>query len=601
MAKSDRTGAQGVKWDLSDLYAGIEDPKIEKDIKNIEKRARAFEKEYRNKIKAKNLGPITLLKALKELESISEIAGKILSYAHLLFAADTSNARIGAFLQSSQDKITQIRKNLLFFDIEWTEVPDKRAKKLINDKKLQKYSHYLSQERAYKPHTLSEPEEKILAEKSNTGSRAFSRLFDEVINNIEFEVTLNGKKSKLTESETLALLYDPERKTRKAAHKGLTTGLKENSRVLSFIFNTLVNDHSINDRLRSFENPMSSRHLSNEISNETVDSLITTCVENFDIVEKYYNLKKNLLGYKNLYDYDRYAPISSNSRKFTYKKAKSIVLDSFKNFSPKMSQVAGYFFEKNWIDAELRDGKRGGAFSSSTVPKVHPYVFMNYTGRIRDVMTLAHELGHGVHQYLSRKNGYFSCHTPLTTAETASVFAEMLVFEHLKKHENNKKLKLALLCGKLEDTFATVFRQVVLTNFERELHSARRNEGELAIERINSIWRETNSEMYGNSIELSPEYNYWWLYIPHFIHSPFYCYAYSFGELLVLSLYKNYLEQGKSFIPKYIELLSAGGSEAPDLLVSRVGADINDKDFWKGGVNIIRDMLEEAETLAGEV
>lgn len=601
MPKLSNTGAQGIKWDLSDLYDGIDDPKVEKDIKNIEKRAKEFEAEYRNIIRSKNLTASTLLKSLRELESINEIAGKILSYAHLLFAADTNNPGIGAFLQSSQDKITQIRKNLLFFDIEWVSVPDKRANRLINDPKLENYRHFLARERAYKPHTLSEPEEKILAEKSNTSSRAFSRLFDEVINNIEFKITLKGKKKKLTESETLSLLYHPERKTRKAAHRGLTNGLKANSKVLSFIFNTLVNDHAINDRIRSFDEPMSSRHLSNEISSETVGSLVSTCVDNFDIVEKYYNLKRKLLGVKKLYDYDRYAPLTENTRHFNYSKAKSIVLDSFNSFSPRMSQVAGHFFDKNWIDAELREGKRGGAFSSSTVPKVHPYVFMNYTGKIRDVMTLAHELGHGVHQYLSRKNGYFSCHTPLTTAETASVFAEMLVFENLKKQEKNKKLRLALLCGKLEDTFATVFRQVVLTNFEKELHFARRNEGELSIERISKIWRETNSAMYGDAIDLTPEYDFWWLYIPHFIHSPFYCYAYSFGELLVLALYRNYLESGKSFVPKYIEMLSSGGSEAPDVLVSRVGADINDNKFWEGGVNIIRDMLDEAEDLSGSL
>ncbi|MGH7885146.1 MAG: M3 family oligoendopeptidase, partial [Thermodesulfobacteriota bacterium] len=488
--------------------------------------------------------------------------------------------------------------NLLFFDIEWAAVSNKKAKELINEPTLKRYKHFLTQERAYKPHTLSEPEEKILAEKSNTSSKAFSRLFDEVVNNIVFEATLNGKKTKLTESETLALLYDPERKIRKAAHNGLTKGLTDNSHVLTFIFNTLVNDHSINDRLRSFTDPMSSRHLSNEILNETVNALTKSCVDNFDIVEKYYNLKKKLLNCKKLYDYDRYAPLSGNSKKFDYINAKEIVLDSFNAFSPKMSEVASNFFEKNWIDAELRDGKRGGAFSSSTVPSVHPYVFMNYTGRIRDVMTLAHELGHGVHQYLSRSKGYFSCHPPLTTAETASVFAEMLVFESLKRKEKNKQLRLSLLCGKLEDSFATVFRQIVLTIFEKELHGARKKEGELTTERINEIWLETNKRMYGNSIELTTEYSYWWLYIPHFIHSPFYCYAYSFGELLVLSLYKTYLEQGKSFVPKYIQLLSAGGSESPDVLVSKVGADINDPDFWLGGINILRNMVDEAVQLA---
>ncbi|NIQ12923.1 MAG: M3 family oligoendopeptidase, partial [Candidatus Dadabacteria bacterium] len=539
-----------------------------------------------------------LLKAIKEIESISEKCGKILSFAHLLFAADTSDPKIGAFLQSTQEKITQIRKILLFFDLEWVNLPDKRAKIYINDPILKKYKHYLEHERAYKPHTLSEAEEKIMAEKSNTGSKAFSRLFDEIINNIEFDVRINGKLRKLKESQTLSLMYDSNRNTRRSASKGLTKGLVENSHVLTYIFNTLVNDHSINDRIRSYKDPMSSRHLSNEISNETVSALITSCEENYDMVHKYYELKKKIIGLKKFYDYDRYAPISNDTKKFSYDKAKNIILNSFNEFSPKMAEVSNLFFNNNWIDAELRDGKRGGAFSHGTVPSVHPYVFTNYTGRTRDVMTLAHELGHGVHQYLSRKQGYFQFHTPLTTAETASVFAEMLVFHNLLRSGLSKKQKLSLICGKLEEIFATVFRQVVLTRFEQLLHNKRRNEGELTTEGINKLWIETNEAMYGKSVELTDNYGYWWLYIPHFIHSPFYCYAYSFGELLVFSLFNIYEKQGKKFIPKYINLLSSGGSEAPDELVKKVGVDINDPDFWNGGLNLIRNMVDNAFELA---
>ncbi len=482
--------------------------------------------------------------------------------------------------------------------MEWVNLPDKRAKIYINDPILKKYKHYLEHERAYKPHTLSEAEEKIMAEKSNTGSKAFSRLFDEIINNIEFDVRINGKLRKLKESQTLSLMYDSNRNTRRSASKGLTKGLVENSHVLTYIFNTLVNDHSINDRIRSYKDPMSSRHLSNEISNETVSALITSCEENYDMVHKYYELKKKIIGLKKFYDYDRYAPISNDTKKFSYDKAKNIILNSFNEFSPKMAEVSNLFFNNNWIDAELRDGKRGGAFSHGTVPSVHPYVFTNYTGRTRDVMTLAHELGHGVHQYLSRKQGYFQFHTPLTTAETASVFAEMLVFHNLLRSGLSKKQKLSLICGKLEEIFATVFRQVVLTRFEQLLHNKRRNEGELTTEGINKLWIETNEAMYGKSVELTDNYGYWWLYIPHFIHSPFYCYAYSFGELLVFSLFNIYEKQGKKFIPKYINLLSSGGSEAPDELVKKVGVDINDPDFWNGGLNLIRNMVDNAFELA---
>ena len=434
-------------------------------------------------------------------------------------------------------------------------------------------------------------------EKANTGGRAFRRLFDELLNNISFKVRLNGRTAALSETETLALLYDPERKNRKAAAKGLTKGLVDNSHVLTYIFNTLVYDHATNDRLRSFGYPMDSRHLDNEIDKETVGSLITSCEKNYDMVESYYNLKKKLLGLSRFYDYDRYAPIYHESKTIRYKTAKRIIIDSFGEFSPEMSGIAEQFFDKSWIDAETRNGKRGGAFSHGTVPSVHPYVFVNYTGRMRDVMTLAHELGHGVHQYLSRKQGYFESDTPLTTAETASVFAEMLVFHKLMESEKDPKIKLSLICGKLEDIFATVFRQVVLTRFEEKLHIARREEGELTTGRINELWTGANKPMYGSSVVLTEDYANWWMYIPHFIHSPFYCYAYSFGELLVLALYNKYINEGSAFVPKYIGLLSSGGSDAPEKLLKRVGVDISDPGFWQGGLELLREMLGEAFSL----
>lgn len=598
--KTAKTGAEGVKWDLSDLYESVDDPKIERDIRSAFRRAEAFEKKYRGKINTNRLSAATLLNCIKELEKISEKISKVMSYAHLEFAADTSNPRFGAFLQSVQEKATQIRKHLMFFEVEWVALNNKKAKQLINDGKLSDYSHFLEHERQFKPHTLTEPEEKIMEEKANTGSRAFKRLFDEVINNIKFEVKQNGKKKTLTETETLALLYDPDRKTRKAASDGLTDGLNRNSHTLTYIFNTLVNEHSTNDRLRKYEYPMHSRNLSNEIDSETVKALITSCEQNYSISEDFYSLKKKLLGYRKFYDYDRYAPIISEEKKVKYWESKEIILDAFENFSPTMSNIAKKFFDNNWIDAEIRSGKRGGAFSHSTVPGVHPYVFTNYSGNLRDVMTLAHELGHGIHQYLSRKQGYFHSDTPLTTAETASVFGEMLVFHKLMEKESDEKTRLALLCGKLDDIIATVFRQVVLTRFEERLHTARRNEGELGLDRVNQLWMDTNQEMFGRSVTLTNNYRSWWMYIPHFIHVPFYCYAYSFGELLVLALYKRYLEEGGKFVPKYIELLSSGGSESPEKLVGKVGVDITDQGFWQNGLDLIRDMLDDAVELSGK-
>ena len=591
--------AEGVRWNLGDLYKGISDARVEKDFKKISARADKFEKKYRGKIKSPSLTAGELAEAVGELERLSEGIGKILSFAYLLFAADTRDPKTGAFRSSMQQKTTELQKKLIFFYVEWVSVSKKRAKKLMNHPELSGYRHFLEQERQYKDHTLSEAEEKILQEKSNTGQKAFSRLFDEVVNNIEFRVRLSGKTEKLNQSRTLSLLYDPDRKKRKAAWGGLTRGLTGNSHVLTYIFNTLVNDHSINDRLRSYEDPMSARHLSNEISHGAVNTLLESCERNFEFVRRYYTLKRELLGYRRFYDYDRYAPLGSEREQVPWEKAKEIVLSSFGEFSSEMEKTASLFFEKNWIDAELRDGKRGGAFSHGTVPGAHPYVFMNYTGKPRDVMVLAHELGHGVHQYLSRRQGYFQAHTPLTTAETASVFAEMLVFHRLKEEETEKEGRLVLVAEKLEDIMATVFRQAVLTRFEQSLHRERRDKGELATARISELWIEANRDMFGDSVSLTENYAYWWLYIPHFIHSPFYCYAYSFGELLTLALYGMFLERGRSFVPDYMGLLRSGGSASPTELLLRVGVDINDPDFWQAGLDVIGAMVDEVEELSG--
>lgn len=590
--------AEGVRWDLGDLYEGISDPKVEKDFKKISARADEFEKKYRGRIKSPALTAGELAGAAGELERLSEGIGKILSFAYLVFAADTRDPKTGAFRSSMQQKATEIQKKLIFFYVEWVSVPKKRAEKLLNHLELSGYRHFLEHERQYRDHTLSEAEEKILQEKSNTGQKAFSRLFDEVVNNIRFRVRLSGKTESLNQSQTLSLLYDPDKKKRKAAAAGLTKGLTENSHVLTYIFNTLVNDHSIDDRLRSYEDPMSARHLSNEISHGAVNTLLESCERNFGFVRRYYGLKRKLLGYRRFYDYDRYAPLGSEREQVPWEKAKEIVLSSFGEFSSEMKKTASLFFEKNWIDAELRDGKRGGAFSHGTVPGAHPYVFMNYTGKPRDVMILAHELGHGVHQYLSRRQGYFQAHTPLTTAETASVFAEMLVFHRLKE-ETKEEERLVLVAEKLEDIMATVFRQAVLTRFEQDLHRERRDAGELTTERISELWVEANRDMFADSVTFTENYAYWWLYIPHFIHSPFYCYAYSFGELLTLALYGMFLERGKSFVPDYMGLLRSGGSASPTELLSGVGVDINDPDFWQSGLNVIGAMVDEVEELSG--
>jgi oligoendopeptidase F len=586
-------------WNLSDLYQGIDDPKIEVDLRDSLGRAERFEQQYRGRILSGEITGKNLHEALGELESIRERVDRVLSYAYLVFAADTQNPKHGAMLQRAQERFTDLQRHLLFFELEWTAVPERKAEEWMKAPELSKYRHFLESIRKWAPHRLSEAEEKILEEKANTGLRAFRRLFDETINQIRFQVDIDGERRLLTEQEVLALLYEPQREFRRAAAKGLTEGLERNASLFTFIFNQIVADYASDDRLRRFPDPMGSRNLSNEIDPGAVDALLAACESHYSLVARYYRLKKAQLGLIQLYDYDRYAPMTARSEPISFEDAKGRVLSAFTDFSPKVAEIASLFFEKSWIDAPVRPGKRGGAFSHGTVPSVHPYVFINYLGSPRDVMTLAHELGHGVHQWLSRRQTYFNFDTPLTTAETASVFAEMLVFHRLRSEEQDSKKRLALLMEKLEESFATIFRQVVLCRFEQKAHAARRTEGELPPDRINQLWLSENRAMFGDSVTLTDDYRWWWMYISHFIHSPFYTYAYAFGHLLVLALYQKYLEEGAAFVPKYLELLSAGGSQRPDQLIQEtIGMDITKRDFWLGGLRFLEQMLEEAERLA---
>jgi oligoendopeptidase F len=588
--------AAGVRWDLSDLYAGPDDPQIDADLDAGLTAARAFAARWRGRVAA--LGAAELAAAVDALEALQERIARAGAYAQLLFAADTATPRHGALLQHVQERATAIHNELLFFELEWVAVAPERADALLADAGLARRRHYLQAARRYRPHVLTEPEEKLLAETANTGRNAFSRLFDELLTAMRFRVREGEAERSLSEEEVLALLYHPGRERRREAARALSEGLRANSRVLGFIFNTLVQDKSVSDRLRSYPSPMASRHLANEIEPAAVESLLSACVGRYPLVARYYRLKARLLGLPRLADYDRYAPLDADAGVRPFEQARRIVESAYADFAPRMAEIARRFFDERWIDAELREGKRGGAFCASTLPSLHPYVLCNYTGNLRDVMTVAHELGHGVHQYLARERGLFEQDTPLTTAETASVFGEMLVFRRLLRDESDPKRRLALLCGKLEDAFATVFRQVAMTRFEQSLHAARRAEGELPLERINALWLDANRPMFGDSVELSDDYAWWWLYIPHFVHSPFYCYAYAFGELLVLALLRRYDEEGPAFVPRYLELLAAGGSDTPERLLARMGLDVADPKFWDGGLALLEELVAEAEKLA---
>ena len=587
-----KTGAEVINWDLSDLYASNDDPKLAQDKESIVEQAEAFATSYKGKIAG--LDAKAFNEMLEAYEALHDAIGKIGSFAYLQWSTDTSNSEYGKLVQESNELSSEIHQKLVFLDVEWLAIDDAKANALIQAPELQNYVHYLESSRRYKEHVLEEKQEQVLSAKSVTGRSAWIRFFDETLGSAKFE--LDGEE--YSEQEVLSKLHDSDRDLRKRAHVSLTSKFKDLSHALTFVFNTLLADKATNDKLRNYPDWITSRNLSNETDTDTVQALVDSVTSSYGLVQRYYKLKAKLLGLDEMFDYDRYAPMLTNEAQISWEQAKQMVLDSYSEFHPRMGEITNEFFENNWIDAAIKPGKRGGAYSASTVPSVHPYVFMNFDGKIRDVQTLAHELGHGVHQYLSRQQGALQAGTPLTTAETASVFGEMLVFQNLLKEITDPKERLALLIGKIDDTIATVFRQTSMNRFEDAIHNARREKGELTTEQFSAYWRETQEALYGDSVTLTEEYGIWWSYIPHFLHTPGYVYAYAFGELLVLALYEEYTREPEGFADKYMELLSAGGSEWPHDLVARMGLDITDSDFWKKGLASFERMIDEAEALA---
>lgn len=587
-----KTGAEEIQWNLADLYDGVDDEKLKTDKKIVRQKADDFAKTYHGQIA--DLDSQALAAAFQQYEEILELMGKIGSFAHLLWSTDTNNAAFGKAMQEAQELSSVIHQKLVFLDVEWLEIEEERAQTLIQSEALGPYKHYLETSRRYKKHTLSEKEEQVLSAKSVTGRSAWNRFFDESLGAARFK--LDGQE--LTEQEALSKLHSPDRPLRKKAQQSLTHTFRKMSRTLTFVFNTVLADKYTDDRLRNYKSWVSSRNLANEIGDETVDILVDSVTEHYHLVQRFYMLKRRLLEYETLYDYDRYAPLLKNRKQVSWSDAKSMVLESYANFHPEMGSIAGRFFENKWIDAAIRPGKRGGAYAASTVPSVHPYVFMNYDGQLRDVQTLAHELGHGVHQYLSRQQGVLQAGTPLTTAETASVFGEMLVFQSLMQNLEDPKEKLALLVGKIDDTIATVFRQVSMNRFEHAIHTKRRSEGELTTEEFSAAWRSTQEAMYGDAVTLTKAYDIWWSYIPHFLHTPGYVYAYAFGELLVLALYEEYTRRSTGFADKYMKMLETGGADWPHNIVAKVGLDITQPDFWNKGLQSVDKMITRAENLA---
>ena len=560
----------------------------------VTRRRTSWTAAYRGRIA--NLTAAELTELISRYESLVETAHKAGSFASLNWTQDTQDPARGALLQRITERGSRLEQKLVFLELELAAISDNTIAAWLADPAVAHWQHWLDNLRIYRPYQLSEAEEKILSEKAVTGRNAWDRFFDEVHGAARYE--FDGES--LMRDQLLTNLYSPDRERRQRAAAVATEGLKGLQRTTTYVFNTVLADKASDDRLRGYASWISARNLGNQVDDATVEALVEAVTSRYDLVARYYRLKARLLGVEELYEYDRYAPLPAADHFYTWDEARELVLTSYGRFHPRMAEIAGWFFERGWIDAPPRPGKMGGAFSSGTVPSVHPYILLNYDGRARDVMTLAHELGHGVHQKLSGVQGMLQMHTPLTSAETASVFGEMLVFQAMMAGETDPAVRLAMLTSKIEDSFATAFRQISMNRFEDAIHTARREEGELTSERISELWMETQRAMFGDSVTLTDDYGIWWSYIHHFIGVPGYVYAYAFGELLVLALYARYQEAPEGFADAYIEMLSKGGSDWPHEIVKPLGVDLTDPGFWGEGLRILEGLVEEAEALAGD-
>jgi oligoendopeptidase F len=583
-----------VSWDLSPLVHGEDDAGADRLLDEAAARAQAFAEANAGRVA--ELDPPAFVAAVHELQELSELAGRAGNYAMLRFSVDTADPAIGALMQRVQEKSTAIETQLLFFELEWAALDDAKAKEILAADGLDSARHFLRSARRYRPHLLTEPEEKILAEKSITGASAWGRLFSEHISAVTVE--LEGEPEPVTLDSALARLMSSDRDVRRGTADAVTAALEPGLRTRAFIFNTLLHDKATDDRLRFYPNWLAERNLSNEASDESVQALLSAVRSRYELPRRWYRLKAQLLGIDRLADYDRMAAVSQDDEPVEWDDAKELVLDSYAAFTPELGDPARAFFDDNRIDAPPRPAKRGGAFAAYTVPSEHPYLMLNYTAKRRDVLILAHEMGHGLHAELARPRGVLEQHTPLTLAETASVFGETLVFRRLLDQAATPESRLSLLAESIEGSIATVFRQTAMNRFEELVHTSRRSEGELAVDRFNELWTQSQEEMLGDSVELTDGYRTWWSYVPHFISTPGYVYAYAYGQLLALSIYKRYVDEGDGFVPAYLELLRAGGSRSPEELGAIVGIDLADPGFWDSGLDLVEAQLEEAEEAA---
>ncbi len=585
--------ASDVSWNLEPLLGDSDSP--DQLLDKAEEVANEIET-YRGRV-AELTGPelATLMQLVSDMSELSSQAGH---YVMLRFSEDTSDPERGAAMAKLQERGTAIATRLIFVDLEWAGTTDEHATEVLKAPELDFCRHHLKNLRSNRPYLLTEPEEKILAETSQSGGSAWVRMFDELTSAITVDLPDGDGTTEAPLEQALSMLGHPDSEVRSGAAAAVSAGLEPGLRTRAYVYNTLLLDKSIDDRLRGFPSWVSSRNLSNEASDESVEALVSAVVGRYDIPQRWYSLKAKILGVERLADYDRSASVADSEERIGWAEATGVVRDAYGSFSPELQEVVGRFIDEGWIDAPVRPGKRPGAFCAYATPALHPYVLLNWTGKNRDVLTLAHELGHGVHAYLAREQGIFHHSTPLTLAETASVFGETVTNNRLLAMLDDPGERFALLASTLEDSIATVFRQVAMNRFEHGCHTHRREIGELSVEDFGDIWAGTQTDMMGDAVEITDGYRNWWSYVPHFMGTPGYVYAYAYGQLLALSVYTRYEEQGEDFVPAYLDLLRAGGSMPPTELGKIVGCDLADPGFWDAGLNIVEKQLNEAEAAA---
>ncbi|MFT4099153.1 MAG: M3 family oligoendopeptidase [Rhodoblastus sp.] len=587
------------EWNLADLYSGLDSPQFSADLARAEKDCRAFAAKWRGKLgeaARAEKASAHLAEAVCEFETLQDLLGRIMSYAGLVYAGNTTDPACAKFYGDTREKVTDYSTDLLFFQLELNRIDDDLLEEAMASGPLEHWKPWLIDIRKEKPHELDDQIEKLFHEKSVTGHGAWNRLFDETIASLRFKV--DGQD--LTIEPTLSMMQDASEDVRHKASDAIAATLKDNLRTFALITNTLAKDKEISDRWRKFSDVADSRHLANRVEREVVDALVAAVRAAYPrLSHRYYRLKAKWFGKDALNHWDRNAPLpQAPQRIYSWSDARETVLSAYAGFAPEMADIAKRFFDGRWIDAPVRPGKAPGAFAHPTVPSAHPYVLLNYQGKPRDVMTLAHELGHGVHQVLAAGQGALMAQTPLTLAETASVFGEMLTFRALLAKTTDVAQRRALLASKVEDMINTVVRQIAFYTFERDVHT-RRREGELTADQLCDIWMGVQGESLGPSIRLQPGYETFWAYIPHFIHSPFYVYAYAFGDCLVNSLYGVYQRADHGFVERYFDMLKAGGAKHHSELLAPFGLDATDPAFWNIGLGMIEELIVELEGMEG--